>query len=342
MKPKLSIIIPTIDEKETPVILKQLNQQRDCHFEDFEIIIVFDGFENKLNSNWIYNIDYDDSSNLNFKILETDKNVGPGLARQYGLDHAKGDYVTFIDRDDTIESFHFLNWFENIHSALMENNVDKLETPWICHGTDKSGKDGFVPNEKGNNIWLFGNFYNREFLKFHEIAFHRDLRWAEDTAFNWNVLIFDPNVQQINFSWYIWENTEDSITRFKRDEYSFACVTPHAQARELMIEKALKLSKIDKTTAQLKAAQELVMLYQTLGSIEWHNERSKPYHKELIDYAGYLKTRYDIKFVDEMRNIAQNYNEKNLESWMHDLPKISKRPKVTHEYKNKEIVNEHV
>lgn len=35
-----------------------------------------------------------------FRVLQTDKNGGPGVARNYGLRHAEGEYILFCDSDD--------------------------------------------------------------------------------------------------------------------------------------------------------------------------------------------------------------------------------------------------
>ena len=40
-------------------------------------------------------------SMLKINILRYEENGGPGVARQYGLDHTSNGYVTFIDADDT-------------------------------------------------------------------------------------------------------------------------------------------------------------------------------------------------------------------------------------------------
>lgn len=59
---------------------------------------------------------YDDiiekfSSELRIKIVHLDKNVGPGLARQYGMEHSRSKYICFIDSDDllnTVDSLEIL------------------------------------------------------------------------------------------------------------------------------------------------------------------------------------------------------------------------------------------
>jgi glycosyltransferase involved in cell wall biosynthesis len=75
------------------------------------------------------NQDYDDIKILfnNFydiEILKTPINSGPGIARQYGLDHMSRqlDYITFIDAGDIIySSFEFVRYLN-----MISNNPDVL------------------------------------------------------------------------------------------------------------------------------------------------------------------------------------------------------------------------
>lgn len=68
-------------------------------FKDFELIIVddcsTDGSFDKLQ-------EYVKRTPLNITLLQADKNSGPGNARNIGLDHAQGEWITFVDNDDWV------------------------------------------------------------------------------------------------------------------------------------------------------------------------------------------------------------------------------------------------
>lgn len=73
--------------------------QQDYH--NFEIIFVNDcSTDNSLV--YLENLLLNHPS-LNCKIYTTETNSGPGVARNIGIKHAKGEYVIFIDADDWIE-----------------------------------------------------------------------------------------------------------------------------------------------------------------------------------------------------------------------------------------------
>ena len=84
----ISIVIPYYNRpaKLQRCITSVLSQT----YQDFEILIVDDC------SNEPLILDMDSR----VKVFRNDKNLGPGLSRNVGLDHAKGDFVAFLDSDD--------------------------------------------------------------------------------------------------------------------------------------------------------------------------------------------------------------------------------------------------
>ena len=92
----VSVIIPTYNDPEKLLlaIRSVLNQT----YKYFEIIIINDGSSVSYES--IHDFIND---NKDINILLFDKvNEGPGLARQYGLEKAKGKYIQYLDSDDEL------------------------------------------------------------------------------------------------------------------------------------------------------------------------------------------------------------------------------------------------
>lgn len=84
-------------------------------FRDFEVILVDDGSTDnsgKVCDEYAKNYSY-------FKVIHK-KNEGLGMARNTGLAVASGDYVTFVDSDDYIETNHI----ENMYLCLRKNDAD--------------------------------------------------------------------------------------------------------------------------------------------------------------------------------------------------------------------------
>ena len=104
---------------------------------------------------------YDDIVNffaqfIPIRILKLDVNSGPGMARQYGLDHTKNDYIIFLDCGD-----YFLgpDTLTNIHNIVKENSVINLFS-WSY--LDSIGNDCTCDTNR-----LHGKVYKREFLTHH-------------------------------------------------------------------------------------------------------------------------------------------------------------------------------
>lgn len=98
MKEMISIIIPTFkrSEKLEIAINSVLNQT----YQNFEIIIVDDN-----NPGTEYRKETEEymkryKSNEKIRYVKMKKNGGGAAARNYGIKHAKGEYVAFLDDDD--------------------------------------------------------------------------------------------------------------------------------------------------------------------------------------------------------------------------------------------------
>lgn len=50
---------------------------------------------------------------VKINLLRYETNGGPGVARQYGIDHTKNGYMTFIDADDTFNGAFALKALRN-------------------------------------------------------------------------------------------------------------------------------------------------------------------------------------------------------------------------------------
>lgn len=95
-QPKISIIIPVYGvEGYIGKCIASIKQQT---FEDFEVILINDGTKD----NSVGVAETAIAGDKRFLILHKE-NGGQGSARNVGLDHARGDYIAFIDSDDYVE-----------------------------------------------------------------------------------------------------------------------------------------------------------------------------------------------------------------------------------------------
>ena len=97
MNCQLSIIIPCYDIK-----LSELSKCIDslefiAQLMTYEIWIIDDGSHEDVVCEWVKNLNKENIHAIR------QENMGPGGARNTGIDHCTGKYLTFIDADDYIE-----------------------------------------------------------------------------------------------------------------------------------------------------------------------------------------------------------------------------------------------
>ena len=130
---------------------------------------------------------------LKINILRYDINGGPGVARQYGIDHTSNGYMTFIDADDTFNGAFALKALRN--SIEMNNGMYIMSVGVFdeVHEANLQPGDGpvLMPHDR-DLIWMFGKLYKRSFIDRYNIRFHETSRANEDNGFNTLVrLCFD-------------------------------------------------------------------------------------------------------------------------------------------------------
>ena len=100
--PKFSIVIPVYNVED--YIKECLDSIMNQTFKDYEVIVVNDGTK-------------DNSMDIvkKYKVKTINQeNGGLSAARNNGAKHAKGEYLLFIDSDDTIEP-DLLKELNNVH-----------------------------------------------------------------------------------------------------------------------------------------------------------------------------------------------------------------------------------
>ncbi|MDL2222047.1 glycosyltransferase [Parabacteroides sp. OttesenSCG-928-N08] len=117
-----SLIIPIYNRpEEMEELLASLTQQQ---YRDFEIIVVEDG--STLPCREVV-ARYEERLSIRYF---TKPNSGPGPSRNYGAQHAKGDYLLFVDSDCILPP----EYLSEIEKALQDNPTD------LFGGSDRAAK----------------------------------------------------------------------------------------------------------------------------------------------------------------------------------------------------------
>jgi len=150
---------------------------------------------------------------LHIDVVTLDKNGGPAVARQAGMDCTDGDFIVFVDADDTLSTSFALHQMTN---DMVKNNLDVVGGQFI----EECENGSFVPHPQ-DMIWVFAKMYRRSFLDRFLIRFN-DTRANEDTGFNAVVSALTSRVKHIPQTVYMWHWAATTITRRNNGEYTYA------------------------------------------------------------------------------------------------------------------------
>ena len=127
-KDLVSIIIPYY--KKRKYILKTINSILNQSYNYFEIIIVYDD-ENLSDLSYLDKLF---KSHKKIRILKNSQTIGAGFSRNRGIENAKGEFIAFIDADDTWKKFKL----ENQINFMKEKNLKFTHTSYeIIDENDK-------------------------------------------------------------------------------------------------------------------------------------------------------------------------------------------------------------
>lgn len=147
---------------------------------------------------------YDDivekfSNELKIKIVSLDNNSGPGVARQYGMEHSRSKYICFVDSDDLLSSIDSL---EMLYKEI-EKGYDMVYSSVYYEDQDT------VFQPLGD---LHGKIYRRKFIVDNNIKFN-NTRYHEDNAFNNLVIVHSAKVNFLDLVTYDYIYNGDSTTK---------------------------------------------------------------------------------------------------------------------------------
>ena len=149
---KASIILPVYNV--APYLPKCLDSLLNQTLSDIEIICVNDG--SKDNSLAVL----EEYAARDARIVIIDQqNSGPGVARNRGIEAAKGEYIGFVDPDDWVD----INMYEQMYNVARSEDADLIECGILVH------------NEKNNQTKLK--------VEFQDVIRGRSFNWQDHPAY---------------------------------------------------------------------------------------------------------------------------------------------------------------
>lgn len=255
---KISVIIPVYNTQDylSDCVDSILNQT----LEELEIILINDG-------------SIDDSGKIIGEYVKNfpDKirglsvvNGGQGRARNFGIDMAQGEFLSFIDSDDYLES----NALELMYAAALENDADIV----VCD-MEKRFDDGRREYVKAalqdEPLASAGSSSNKIFRRstVGDIRFPVGL-WYEDFAFSAKLLLRSRKTVFVEKPLYIYRCGQSStmnnnnaaknldIIKIMEDIHDFACREGKLDGFEFMLINHVLLDSVKRLQLQSSAEKK--------------------------------------------------------------------------------------
>ena len=197
---EVSMIVPVyqVEKYIAQCIESVLNQT----FKDFELILIDDGSKDQSGSICDLYAAKDDR----ILVIHTE-NRGAAAARNVGLDHASGRYITFLDGDDYLDEHMIARMYEEIEHSEYDmvvcdflNLLPDEEDNFIVHLQEETvnGRNVLehLKNERNYGLWtiVWNKIYKREVLE--NLRFP-DGKYFEDEFFSNQLYLFSNQIHVI-------------------------------------------------------------------------------------------------------------------------------------------------
>ena len=201
---KVSVIVPVYNA--TNYLERCLDSLVNQTLDEIEFICVDDcSTDNSLEILTKY------ANNDKFKIIRHETNRGESEARNTGLINARGEYIGFLDNDDTVD----LCFFDKLYQKAKLDNAD------ICKGevcrysysmeklVQKNLNEEIRKNKLNFNIYFWSAIYKQDIIK--NIRFNPSLKIGADVLFlNEVVLNTKKSISTVDGIFYYHFDREDS------------------------------------------------------------------------------------------------------------------------------------
>lgn len=302
MKDRLSVIIPVYNSENTleRCILSILDQT----YKNIEIILINDGsIDNSLRIMEKYQkID-------NRVKIYSNSNHGVGYTRNYGIERATGEYITFVDSDDYIEK----NMYLDMINMLKKEKCDMIICSYNKIIDEKIIKNKYVPemnkiigidsvltylkNEKYNYV---ANVWNKIYVKDKiKKEFSEDYFIGEDLLFNCYYIVENENVFFLNKEYYNYVIEQTSLSN-RVSNKTVTAIYSYNEIIDLLRNKISKLNLDDMYREQFRFANLILKKYKKLACKE------KKYIKKLrINLFMLLMKSDNINFKRKIKTILK-------------------------------------
>lgn len=248
MSALVSVIIPFFNSRKT--LLRTVDSVLAQSYQNWELILVDDGSTDDSHS--ILN----DVNDPRIKLIHQ-RNQGASAARNNGLNHASGEWICFVDSDDSLTPTAL--------EKLLDAASGQADIIAGCYQTSTNEEKecgnlpqsvSFEPSRLAKNTLFWQKYesgiiadlfcgkkasyllnlgapwaklYRREMLEQHSLRFNEQLTLHEDTLFNHLAYSYAREVCLVPTPVYCYLDNPDSLTRSQNARYREHCVAAMKQ-----------------------------------------------------------------------------------------------------------------
>ena len=219
--PKITIIFPVYNQEKN--ILESIPSILSQTYKNFEVVIINDGSSDKSG----YICDKYAQADGRIKVIHI-PNGGISRARNLGLEHARGEIVTFVDSDDKIEP----NFLQDIIDAQEKNPQSELFLTGEYLLLDKQGNKtsrrykaktstvlDFITNDHiYERAFMWSKAFLLSVIKKNNMQFDITVKKCEDKFFVYEYLTHISKITQIDNLGYVYRTyTESSLSKTSQE-----------------------------------------------------------------------------------------------------------------------------
>lgn len=274
----LSVIIPVYQA--APMLPKLMDQFVRQKNKRFEVVLIDDGSDD--GSSDICDFFHRRSPSL-IKVVHQD-NEGVSSARNQGILHSSGRYISFVDADDFISPGYI-----SLLLGAIEGDADLVIFNYERVGCDgrrvvvrpgegvRTLRDAAIVAIQNKSNSVCGKLYKREIIQRNSLCFDRTINLGEDLCFNLDYLLCANTVDSVN----------EVVYHYKENPSSRTC-SPE------------RLSDV----AQLRRVYEKVLSFcSAFDDASLKREADLAQMRVLANYAGRLRVAgYDSSVIDKALN----------------------------------------
>lgn len=318
MNDKISVVIPIYNGESS--LEKCVHSVLESAFGNSEIILVDDG-------------SIDLSGKLCDKLAQEDnritvyhlKNGGVSKARNFGIAHANGNYLAFVDCDDYVPQNYFLKLYESIINNKSDLSIGSIVNVYDAKQEyiyapectvsfwDRSAQDRQYFLELNKKFLIYGpvnKLYTANIVKDHDIKFPEDTSYGEDLLFNLSYIKHCSTISSSKEPFYFYDRKNQGSLSQKY--------------RANMFENGLRINLSLKKcfeTLQFWGPDEQEYVYRRIFD-DAYNAIFSPWNSQCqLTFLGKLKRIYYVLNTEEVCDAFALSNIDDYPKWLRYLMK---------------------